>query len=372
MKQLIISSLFVLFLNFSLTQALDIKAENPLNCKSCHREIYDQWQKSRHAFSTPSKNILFAKLYQKSQQDTDGKTKLYCIKCHAPVSNFNNDVDLQQEITNEGVTCDVCHTVKELTKEPEHWPLIFDDGNIKFGPVKNLEVKAHKTAYSDLFEGSKLCKSCHGGMIDIPQMQGCSDLTICDTYGEWGQSQFSNNTSGCQECHPVHSFEGAYSEEMLQKAVDLKVDFKEFGGKINLNIDITNTGAGHLLPTGPPARLIFIKIHAIDNSGKILWSNFTENPASEDPYGVFHIVYAGSEGKVPVLPWVAVKIIKDTRIKPKETRKLIYKFPSSGVKKIETKLYYRLAPSSLLEKLEITDEYLNKPYLMAEVIRTLD
>jgi len=372
MKQFINFTMFIFCLNFSLIQAQEHKIQSSESCKDCHQDIYQQWVKSRHANATPSKNILFAKLYQKSQQDTEGQTKLYCIRCHAPVSMVNGDVDLKQEITNEGVTCDICHTTKELTKDPQHWPLILSGEDTKFGPSKKLPPHDHESAYSNMFEGGKLCSGCHGGMIDVPQMQGCSDLTICDTSGEWEQSSFSKNKSGCNECHATHSFEGAYSEEILQQAVDLNIEVNEFGGKINLNVTITNSGTGHLLPTGPPARLIFIKVLAYDQAGKVIWSNFNTNPMKEDPYGVFHVVFANSLGQVPALPWIAAKIVKDTRLKPEESRKLIYKFPAENVEKIEAKLFYRLAPSPLLDKFEITDEYLKKSYLMAEVTKKLN
>jgi hypothetical protein len=201
-------------------------------------------------------------------------------------------------------------------------------------------------------------------MINIPGMQGCSDLTICDTYGE---SLMIENPEECGECHQGHSFQGVHSEGMLKKAAQLNLEVTEFGGKINLVVNVTNNGTGHRLPTGPPTRMVYLKVSAYDIDGVLLWTNFKESLIKEDPYGVFHIVFADSTGKAPAFPWLAAKVFKDTRMDAGESRTLIYKFPAVGVKKIEVKLFYRLAPISLLDNFEITDKYLRTPHLMTEV-----
>ena len=358
------------------------KIESALTCKECHEDIYNQWSGSRHARSTPAKNILFAKIYELSQQDTNGETKLYCIRCHAPVTQINGDVDIQQEITNEGITCDICHSIAELSDSPQHWPNIYEPGKTKRGPSKDADVDEHEVVYSELFENSRLCSGCHGDMLDIPGTRSCGNLTICDTDFEWRGTTFAKEGKSCVDCHMTgtqglsvskevertaqHDFSGAYSHEKLQEAAKLVLDVKEFGGKIIAAIQVINKGTGHLLPTGPPARMVFLKVSAFDHNGEEVWSNYTNNPAKEDPFGVFHIVFANLEGKIPSMPWLASRIVKDTRIRPGEHRQLVYKFPSEGVTKVEAKLFYRLAPPPLLDKFEITDETLRKAYLMAQ------
>ncbi|MFQ6115732.1 MAG: multiheme c-type cytochrome [bacterium] len=366
------------------------KYQKSATCKPCHLQIYDQWQNSRHAKSTPAENILFAKIYKKSQRDTRGETKLYCIKCHAPVSTINGDTDLEEEVTNEGVGCDICHTAAELSVEPDRWPIIYQPGKTKFGPYEDSEAKIHQTAYSKQLRTSEFCGSCHGPMIDIEGTRSCGDLTICDTYGEWKGSSQAEKGIGCQDCHmgtkkgqaakngPVreqvhgHGFEGAYSQEQLKKAAELAMEVKEFGGHIIATINITNSGSGHRLPTGPPPRMVILKVSAFDENGHILWTNWEENPGQEDPYGVFHIVFADSAGKAPAFPWVAARIFKDTRLEPDETRQLIYKFPAQGVTRVEAKLFYRLAPLALLDKFEIPDPYLRTPFLMAKLTKDIE
>jgi hypothetical protein len=333
-------------------------------CGDCHSEEYKQWSESMHSKSTPVKDILFEKVYQKSQLDTKGKTKLYCIRCHVPVSTLNGDFEYKKEITREGVTCDICHTAKSLSKEPEHWPIIYESDQSRLNYYRDFESPTHQENYLTTYPTSKLCSSCHGAMINIPGMQGCSDLTICDTYGE---SQMAQKPEECLKCHQGHSFQGVHSEIMLKKAAQLNLEVAKFGGKINLVVNVMNNGTGHRLPTGPPTRMVYLKVSAYDGEGNLLWTNFKENLMKEDPYGVFHIVFADSTDKAPAFPWIAAKIFKDTRMDAGESRELIYKFPTEGVERIDAKLFYRLAPLSLLDKFEITDEYLRTQHLMTEV-----
>lgn len=360
--------------------------ESAISCNECHEEIYNQWSKSRHARSTPVNNILFANIYQLSRNDTDDQTKLYCIRCHAPVTQINGDVDLIDDITNEGITCDICHSITGFTDDPSLWPNIYNPGEVKRGPHKDTEPEEHKVVYSELFENSRICSGCHGDMLDIPGTRSCGNLTICNTDFEWKQTTFANEGKSCVDCHMTrttgqisskkekrfqHDFSGAYSPVMLKKAVDLDLYVKEFEGDVIANIQITNKGTTHLLPTGPPARLVFLKVSAFNHNGEEVWSNFIDNPALQDPYGVFHIVFADQGGKVPSMPWLASKIVKDTRLRPGERRRLVYKFPTGDVTKVSAKLYYRLAPPPLLNKFEIDDEILRKPYLMAQIDRLI-
>ncbi len=360
-----------------------LKIKSAGTCKNCHKEIYNEWFNSRHARSTPDNNILFANIYRLSQDDTKGQTKLYCIRCHAPVSQINSDFDLKLDITNEGVTCDICHSITDLSDHADNWPNIYEPGKVKLGPNRDVTPKGHSAVYSDLFENSRLCSGCHGDMLDIPGTRSCGNLTICDTDSEWQKTKFAGEGKSCVNCHMTgvsktiateineshtkHDFSGAYSPAMLQKAVGLDLNVKVFEGEIIASIEIVNDSAAHLLPSGPPARMIFLKVTAQDQNNQEVWSNFTSNPAKEDPFGVFNIVFANKEGKVPSMPWLATKIVKDTRLRPEETRNLVYKFPSEGVKIVAAKLYYRLAPPPLLDRFEIADHTLREAYLMAEV-----
>jgi hypothetical protein len=379
-SHLIFFAILGLVATSSSQESVEIKSAT--TCKKCHEDIYVQWSSSQHARSTPANNILFAKIYELSRKDTDDETKLYCIRCHAPVSQINGDMDLLQEITNEGITCDICHSISELSNSPQHWPNVYEPGNIKRSPQGDTNPESHESAYSELFENSRLCSGCHGDMLDIPGTRSCGNLTICNTDFEWKSSAYPADGKSCVDCHMTgasgqliadesekefqHNFYGAYSPGKLREAAKVALDVKEFEGKIIASVQVENKGAAHLLPTGPPARMMILKVSALNNIGEEVWSNFTDDPATQDPYGIFHIVFADPGGKVPSMPWLASRIVKDTRLRPGEKRQLIYKLPAEGVVMLEAKLLYRLAPPPLLDKFEITNSTLRKPFLMAQ------
>ncbi len=384
----IIQSLITVIYLVNSAAAQESKLESAAACKECHEDIYFQWSSSQHAHSTPANNILFAKIYELSRKDTGDETKLYCIRCHAPVSQINGDVDLLQEITNEGITCDICHSIAELSDSPQHWPNVYEPGQIKRGPDGDTNPEDHGTVYSELFENSRLCSGCHGDMLDIPGTRSCGNLTICDTDFEWKSSAYPAAGISCVDCHMAeipgqlttvetekefkHSFNGAYSPGKLREAATVVLDLRKFEGNIIASVQVENTGAAHLLPTGPPARMMVLKVSALNEAGEELWTNFTDNPAAQDPYAIFHIVFADLGGKVPSMPWMASRIVKDTRLRPEETRQLIYKLPAAGVVTVEAKLLYRLAPPALLDKFEITDSKLRQPYLMAQAKKLIE
>src|SRR6185503_5655544 len=68
-------------------------------CGECHGKMYDEWETSAHAKSVSSP-IYVASLANAKDRDT-------CDHCHAPLGPEGATV------TTEGVTCDVCHTLRE-------------------------------------------------------------------------------------------------------------------------------------------------------------------------------------------------------------------------------------------------------------------
>ena len=78
-------------------------------CGECHVEIYNMWKNSLHAMSIEDPIFQTANLI--AFKNSNGETKVLCIKCHAPITFWNKDYDLKQDITKEGITCDFCHSV---------------------------------------------------------------------------------------------------------------------------------------------------------------------------------------------------------------------------------------------------------------------
>jgi hypothetical protein len=365
---------------FPKSQPKTAQYESAEQCRKCHLARYNEWKESAHSKSAPGTNPLFAKLYEESKLVTKGETKEHCARCHAPVAGLNGDIEFTLSLTNEGINCDVCHTISETSAAPGNWPFAADPGPLKRGPYDTGKPKGHKIAKSALFTGSLICLGCHGGTSGSQGPTGCSCPMTCDTQAEWRKSPYPDQGSDCESCHMkkdakgkqrLHFFEGVQNGDLLKSAADVRITTSDSAGKLNVFIDVTNSGTGHFLPTGPPIRMVYLKVEAQDESGKTLWSNFKKDPLTEDRYSVFMLTLADSAGKVPALPWSAVRIAADTRLEPMKKAALFFRIPRSGVKKIVATLYYRPAPLSLLGELGIADARYLEPKVMAKVSKEL-
>lgn len=98
----------------------DVFADNcfpsATKCATCHKQIYDEWSISSHAYAAISP--FFQHFEQKLNDLSVGTSGYFCMRCHAPVAttmNYPRDQSLLNGPTvfREGVTCVVCHRVKE-------------------------------------------------------------------------------------------------------------------------------------------------------------------------------------------------------------------------------------------------------------------
>ena len=85
-------------------------------CASCHRQVYDEWRSSNHAYASISP--VFHKFEQKVNDLAQGTTGYFCMRCHSAVGTTMGEPREQplwerSEVSREGVTCVTCHRVKE-------------------------------------------------------------------------------------------------------------------------------------------------------------------------------------------------------------------------------------------------------------------
>jgi len=95
---------------------LDNMYPSALTCAKCHPKIYEQWRTSAHAYAGISP--MFHKFEQALTQLSTGTLGTFCMRCHAPVGmhvDFPREGSVvdYQHVLREGVTCVVCHRVKE-------------------------------------------------------------------------------------------------------------------------------------------------------------------------------------------------------------------------------------------------------------------
>ncbi len=86
------------------------------DCAECHKQIYEEWSTSSHAYAYVSP--MFHKFEQTISMLSQGTVGHFCTRCHSPVTatmGLPRSVPMQQlsGAQVEGVTCIVCHRVNE-------------------------------------------------------------------------------------------------------------------------------------------------------------------------------------------------------------------------------------------------------------------
>lgn len=229
-------------------------------CGECHQAIYREWQSSMHskAYTSP----FFQAYHQKDKHDPS------CLVCHTPLQNqlvkkitYENEnyyrpiqsdnPKFDSALQQEGVSCSVCHV---------------RDGFV-LGPFRAEQMNApHPVKYDASFKSKQLCLQCH----QVPSKPFSLTRTgVCSTGEEFTGSHWEKKGYRCQHCHMeklqrslvdgfpkretrMHNWPGGYSSEQLQKAFSFSAQRSNTG----IRLVISNSGAGHKVPTGDPDRFI--------------------------------------------------------------------------------------------------------------------
>ena len=311
-------------------------------------------------------------------------------------------------LSDEGVTCDVCHSVKEI-RRPHHGAggnasLVLEEGDLRYGPISDpTSTPAHESAGTDLHAKAEFCSACH--TLTHPH----NGLVIENTYEEWKKGPYAKAGIQCQDCHmrtveqalkvaetmkplavpgltaeetkprpdvKAHLFVGANAnqkllglsashaeaaEQRLKTAAKLALRLPagaKAGSTVELGVAVTNTAAGHAIPTSiTELRQVWIDLRVTDAKGKeILRSGAVDDTGRVDPDAVmYHSVLHDKDGKVTFKPWAAVKMVKEKLIGPKETVLESYRLSipadAKGPLRIEATLRYRSAPQDVMDRL---------------------
>ncbi len=322
------------------TLSLDADNFNPASrCGECHIDIYALWQQSMHAnaLSDPA----FQATFMDERIQGDERTKNYCIQCHAPAMHYNPALKLTSSLAAEGVTCDFCHSVQGVDLSNTTKPFDVVWGKLKRGPLKDSRSPVHDTKHSDVFTSGELCGGCH-------QMLNLNGVPIITTYAEWQEEYYEKiGENTCQDCHMplaagftvspkhlktkrrvnLHSFPGGHSRVQLLDALKLDIlEESKMYGKMKVKLGLTNSGAGHFIPTGNPLRMVIVDFSAFDSRNRLIHNEQIELSRK--------FVGAGGEVLATDLAVLldASKVTKDNRIAPGETKELVFEFVAPNEK----------------------------------------
>jgi hypothetical protein len=355
------------------------KYSSSVVCGRCHQEIYNTWKKSLHAQSI--EDPIFKTAYLEAYHDTAGEVKYLCLRCHAPITAVNNDYDLKEPITREGVSCDFCHTLTKINMDNKDNPFSFELGLSKRGPLKLKDnaSPAHEVVYSSLHESSLLCAGCH-------EYKNGNGLSILSTYSEWKESPYAEEGKQCQDCHMplvkgnvvkpeikegigkyinLHDITGGHSLERLREAVKTEIeDVRRIDDMLQVKVKITNKGSGHMVPTGLPTRKLILQV-------------IGKTPETEIRIGeiIYHKLLMDNNRKEILkdseIFYKAKSLVMDNRLAPRESRIEIFKFPApkgleSIMLSVVAKIFYKYTPTIMDRKemeIEMSSDEILLPHL---------
>ncbi|MBI3914646.1 MAG: carboxypeptidase regulatory-like domain-containing protein [Chloroflexi bacterium] len=322
-----------------------------------------------------------------------------CAACHLPsaalVAPYGTDPNQVKGVEAQGAHCDFCHKVADVKLNPatglpyENMPGVLSlvlrrpapEPQLFFGPYDDVDVGPDTN--SPLQRKSEYCAPCHNASF--------WGTPIYQSFAEWKASPYSDPRTGktCQDCHMkpdgiatnfapgrgglerdpaeifTHTFPGV-DEHLLQNTATLKLDARQDGDKIRVEVRVTNSEAGHHIPTDHPMRNMILLVKATDAQGREM--NLREGSVAPEWGGKGNAPndYAGKPGKgyakilenlwtedsPAVSYWRQTVLRADTRIPALATDVSSYTFvaPRQGSAKIEATLIFRRAFKTLAEQ----------------------
>jgi len=325
-------------------------------CGRCHRAIHEAWKSSSHARSMDSR--LFQDALESAESELGAAVRKTCLSCHAPIAVQTGDLTLQKKVSWEGVTCDYCHSVREVVLTGPNPRAKLEFGLVKSGTLKGASPTAHGAVFSEVHTSSAICAPCH-------EYRNAQGFAVLSTYSEWKASSYAKAGKQCQSCHMsrvagdvvdpkikrsadntvnLHQMPGSHSIDQLTSTVKAQLSTAWEGGKLKVTVDVANAAAGHYVPTGSPLRKIVLELRADSYDGK----HFRQER-------VYRRTVAGQDG-TPLerehLAFVkAAKTTSDTRLAPDEKRTETFYFdiPQGVQAQVKATFWYHYSPTATAE-----------------------
>ncbi len=333
------------------------------------------------------------------------RTRGNCGNCHTPGAaldgpSYGTDPNTVSGADEYGVHCDFCHKVADVYLDPRTglpypdrpgvlsmdvrrpFPDDPDRYQLFFGTFDDDNVPEEDT-YLPLMSESQFCAPCHYGVF--------FNTVVYNSFGEWLGSPYADPEAGqtCQDCHMpapsvvdgavmtniapdaggierdpmtihAHTNPGAASEALLRDTAELSLAAARQGDRIEVTVAVTNTGAGHHIPTDSPLRQIFAIVTLTDGAGNLL--PLEAGPIlpdwAGDLAGAPGVYFARilQETRTGIAPtgsyWSPTRVLEDTRLPTLATASSRYTFAAAdaGPVTVEARLLFRRAFYELMQQ----------------------
>lgn len=209
----------------STAQAFDARSmggSKSCGSSGCHEQIYREWAVSAHRYS--AMDLGFRAIQTTMGKQNGPESTRYCAGCHDPISLFAGTKNLyRDDLTNpigrdEGVSCIVCHSIKEtdvkgnasyvITQPPRYMFELSEGGRAHL--VRDFLIRAYprhhvRSLQHRLFKSPQFCAACHKQFID-EEINQVGWVQLQNQFDNWRKSRWNDTTNPrrtieCRECH---------------------------------------------------------------------------------------------------------------------------------------------------------------------------
>lgn len=300
-------------------------------CGNCHRAIQEAWKNSSHAQAMESR--LFQDALALAEEDAGPGARKTCLGCHAPLAVLTGDLALVKKTSWEGVTCDFCHSIRNVVTTGPNPKATVQFTLVKTGPLKDSVSNGHGTEFSAVHTSSLLCATCH-------EYRNAGGFPVLTTYTEWKNSRYAKEGRECQSCHMsrvsgdvvdpkvkrsnarvnLHQMPGSHSIEQLTSTIRAQLSSVRENNDLKVTVEVANVAAGHYVPTGSPLRQLVLEVKADAYDGQHYRAERSYMRKIADAQGV-----AVAHEHTGFLKGASV--VSDTRLAPEERRMETFVFP---------------------------------------------
>lgn len=270
------------------------KFEKPQACAACHVDIARQHEQAMmsQSYTHAWDEIEYFELAvpHAAKNPKVAGVKAGCNGCHAPFSFLAGDVPPPRpekgSRANEGVSCDLCHTITGRAGEPSvNFNWVTAPGRVKQGTRAGVESPYHATRENPFLKTAEYCGTCHNE-------QNPWGVFVKSTQLEWKEGPHGKGGITCQDCHMPkargraarmaperddvrqHLFHGAHDGGKLNGVAEVRVHPEarevEPGDPVRITAVVVNAKAGHKIPSGSAEeRLLWLHVEARDAAGTV-------------------------------------------------------------------------------------------------------
>jgi tetratricopeptide (TPR) repeat protein len=347
------------------------------SCSTCHAEAAEQWATSPHSVASFG-NPIYRVNVELARDELGRPASQHCGGCHdMPLmvdGLMANTVDASDLRAHSGVTCRLCHGIKQVDK----------DGNGSYvwsrtpldAPTMGdaASIAKHRAEVSVKSLGTELCVGCHRGFLSN-DMGMPVHLSGLDDPGAWRNSAWSGNGIGrvdsvepktCIDCHmeregniASHRFLGGHTwmasmrgdrEQLarMQKKLEgvASIDIQQAPVDGAIDVVIRNLLVGHRFPGGVlDIQDTWVEVEVFDTAGKRVASSGLahERDEHDEEAHVLRTLVVDDTGHVlehHEMPRFRTQIATQT-LAPREAQAIRYQMPPGGPFTVEARLRHR-------------------------------